>query len=633
MKKIRRMVLSIITIQILFIVTGCADKEDKIVLTQEQNAWISEHPLIRVAPDPSFAPFEFFDEEGNYRGLSADYIQYIDDKTLLNFEIVKLENWDEVLEGLKNRTIDMSAGLAYSPQRDDYLEFSQGYIQVPGVIIARSNDNGILTVDDLNGERVSVVNDYIMHDFVKNNYPEIKLDVVKNAQEGLRNVSFGYSRAFMENLATASYYLDESRLGNLKVINTFDYELEMRMGIREDWPMLVDIINSVLEQMPQSEIDAIESNWFYADFQKTKMLEEVGLIGSILLSAVLLVIIWNITLKRKVKKQTDSLKKELELNQKYHEELKLFNEKLEEKVERRTYLLNETNRELEKSMFDMQLKNQEIEEMNKMLNQTLSEIQEMQEQLIQSEKMAALGNLVSGIAHEINTPLGIAVTAVSNIEKLTRTTLNQLETQTLSKNALDKYFRNMVESSDITMKNLENAADLIRRFKQVAVDQQTKDVRDFNLKDYIQDVIISLKPEYKNKQITFEINCEDLEISSYPGAISQIITNFIVNSIKHGFEDGVEGKIMIDVYQEKQDIIIIYADNGKGVDEAYLHKIFDPFFTTKRNKGGTGIGLNIVYNLVVDLLKGKIIAENRENTSGLLFKISFPMNKNITVID
>lgn len=626
----------VITIIVFFTLFGCSQNKITIHLTQEQNDWIKAHPTVVVAPDPEYAPFEFFDENGNFSGLASEYIKFFEENTDLNFEIAKLGNWEEIIKKTKNKDVDLLSALAYTPQRDEYLEFTDSYFNASGVIITRNDSSELEGLEGLSGKVVSVVKDYVMYDYITVNYPDINIDAVSSVDEGLRNVSFGYSQAFVENIATATYYLEESVLTNLKVANKFDYKLEIRMGVRDDWPELSGIINDIFKQIPNSTKKEFENNWFYSNESNEsnkENLKQIAIIGMILVAILGLVIIWNITLKNKVNKQTEILKSELLLNHKYQEELKVFNEKLEDKVERRTYLLNETNKELEKSMFNLQVKNEEIEDINHTLEQTLEDMKAMQEQLIQSEKMAALGNLVAGIAHEINTPLGIAVTAVSNIDKIAEVTLNELQNQALSKAKLEKYFRNTIEACDITMKNLENAADLIRRFKQVAVDQQTRELREFNLNSYVQDIIISLKPEYKNKSIKFETNCEDIFIVSYPGAVSQILTNFIVNSIRHGFENGNDYKIFIDVYKENGNIIIKYADNGKGVDDENLNKIFDPFYTTKRNKGGTGIGLNIVYNLVVDLLKGQISVENKINNLGLIFKIKFPIDEKLKMID
>ncbi|MBW1899261.1 MAG: HAMP domain-containing histidine kinase, partial [Deltaproteobacteria bacterium] len=163
------------------------------------------------------------------------------------------------------------------------------------------------------------------------------------------------------------------------------------------------------------------------------------------------------------------------------------------------------------------------------------------------------------------------------------------------------------ESSSIIHKNLNRAADLIKSFKQVAVDQSGEVKRKFKLKRYTDELFISLRPKLKKTPHKIRFNCpEDLEIDSYPGIYSQIITNFILNSLNHGFEEGEEGLITIDIKKDGGELLVEYSDNGKGMEEETFKKIFDPFFTTSRGLGGTGLGMHIVYNLVTLTLGGKI---------------------------
>jgi signal transduction histidine kinase len=347
-------------------------------------------------------------------------------------------------------------------------------------------------------------------------------------------------------------------------------------------------------------------------------------VGGVLCLAIF-VIIWNRSLHKKVKKQTESLFQELEIKKQMEVELKELNEGLEAKVERRTYLLNETNHELEKSMYELQMKQNELKTTNEQLEESIESINAIQKQLIQSEKMAALGNLVAGVAHEINTPLGVAITAVSHIEHQTSEVVKLLNDGKLRKQDFEKYLNLVEKSSNMTMKNLSYAKDLVEKFKNVAVDQQSRKMRRFKIKEYVEDIMISLYPEMKKYDINVKIDGnENLQIETYPGAISQIITNLVINSIKHGYDDSKTLNIDITIKEFDGYIEIVYGDDGVGVDDDIISKLFEPFFTTKRGFGGTGLGLNIVYNLIVDLLKGEIEAFSEGRNEGLVFKIKIP---------
>ncbi len=267
----------------------------------------------------------------------------------------------------------------------------------------------------------------------------------------------------------------------------------------------------------------------------------------------------------------------------------------------------------------------EAELANKALQESLVFIKRTQQHLVESEKMASLGGLVAGVAHEINTPVGVGVTASSFLEDKTKLFQKLVSDGHLKRSDLEKYLKVAAESSSIIHKNLNRAADLIKSFKQVAVDQSGEVKRKFKLKQYTDELFISLKPKTKRTSHTIRVNCpEDLEIDSYPGVYSQIITNFVMNSLSHGFREDEEGLITIDIKKDGEELLIEYSDNGKGMEEETLKKIFDPFFTTSRGFGGTGLGLHIVYNLVTRTLGGKIKCFSRPG-KGTTFSIRIPI--------
>ena len=253
-----------------------------------------------------------------------------------------------------------------------------------------------------------------------------------------------------------------------------------------------------------------------------------------------------------------------------------------------------------------------------LLEQSLKELKETQEQLIQSEKMSALGNLVSGIAHEVNTPLGNAITTSSIIKKESTHLLEDLSNGVLKRSVMESRLNVLNESSALLIKSLNYSSNLIKSFKQISVDQVTNDIREFNIKNYIEEIFLTNNNQLKIIPVAIVIKCEDddLLIKTSPGVIAQIINNLIQNSIIHGFNDfKTNAKINVMITTEGKMISIVYEDNGKGIDETIKDKIFEPFITTKRNAGGTGLGLNIVYNLIYQKLKGSLTLKSEENVS------------------
>lgn len=246
-----------------------------------------------------------------------------------------------------------------------------------------------------------------------------------------------------------------------------------------------------------------------------------------------------------------------------------------------------------------------------------------QEELIQTEKMASLGRLVAGVAHEINTPIGVGVTAASHLQKETNNFNKKYLNEDITQSTFEKYVSTSLKSSAIILDNLSRASDLIKSFKQISVDQSSDVIRDFNLKKYMQSIIDSLKPTMKHTDYKVELICdENINIVSNPGVYSQIFSNLIMNTIIHGFEGKKEGTITIKISREAKDLHIIYMDDGKGMSKEDLSKVFDPFFTTKRGSGGSGLGANIIYNLVTQKLYGTIQAESEPNI-GLKFTMNF----------
>ncbi len=278
---------------------------------------------------------------------------------------------------------------------------------------------------------------------------------------------------------------------------------------------------------------------------------------------------------------------------------------------------------------ELMLLNQELEQRvtqrTAELEESLETLKRAQDHLIQSEKMAALGGLVAGVAHEINTPVGIGVTAISFLEeKLNQ--LNELfKSGNLSKENFEKNIENAMDAASTTHKNLKRAVALIGSFKEVAADQASEEQRRFNVKDYIDEVLLSLRPKYKRTMHSITAFCpEDLEINSYPGAFSQIITNLVINSLTHAFEGIDSGEMEIRVTMEEQQLIFQYRDNGVGMNHESAVKIFDPFFTTRRSAGGTGLGMYIVYNIVTQTLGGRIDCVT-EPDQGMVITIKIPM--------
>ncbi|WP_247894411.1 ATP-binding protein [Azospirillum sp. B510] len=256
----------------------------------------------------------------------------------------------------------------------------------------------------------------------------------------------------------------------------------------------------------------------------------------------------------------------------------------------------------------------------------LWELKATQASLIQAEKMASLGQLVAGVAHEVNTPIGITITGASQLQALIGELSDRHTASALKKSDFQRFLHDGMEMANLILSNSTRAANLVQSFKLVAVDQSSDERRAFLLRDYIDELLRSLHPTYKARTaLTIAVDCPaDLELDGYPGALSQILTNLIMNALVHALDPDQPGRITIAARPLDGDMVeLSLGDDGNGIAPEILPKIFDPFFTTRRGSGGSGLGLHIVYNLVTGRLHGGIGVESRPG-EGTRFTLRFP---------
>ena len=294
---------------------------------------------------------------------------------------------------------------------------------------------------------------------------------------------------------------------------------------------------------------------------------------------------------------------------KVEQEILQLNDQLEEKVNTRTAALTSSNQQM---------------------SETVEQLKRTQQTLVESEKMASLGSLVAGIAHEINTPIGISVTAASFLQEEVDTLKIKLDEDKLSRTYLSSLIERFTESGRLLNNNLTRAADLISSFKQVAVDQSSEACYSFKLKENIEQVVTSLKHKIKQSRTTVSISCpETLSIYSFPGSFVQIYSNLIINSIIHGFNQW-PGKrdIYINIELQNETLVIDYRDTGKGIPDDMAERIFDPFVTSKRGSGGSGLGTHIIYNIINQLFKGDIKYVAEDEGARFIMKIPYRATMN-----
>lgn len=349
--------------------------------------------------------------------------------------------------------------------------------------------------------------------------------------------------------------------------------------------------NMIIENLPKNSLIINQPISYY---QKHKMI----IITAITIILLLLVIIVILLVSIKEKKASQ---KKLKISKDALDEEKRA---VETKVAKRTFQLCESNIKLEQSLQD--LKN-------------------TQKQLVESEKVASLGVVVAGVAHEINTPIGTTLTAISYLDEITNKIQDLYTHDNITEHDFMEYLKDTKEISESTLKSVKRASVLVNTFKLLSLDQTNNEKKVFNLSSYTEDILLSLYSQLQTKKIKINTDIQkELEINSYPAAFGQILPILIINSLTHGFKETHAGIIDINITQKNNCIVFIYKDDGVGIKDENISHIFEPFYTTNRSSGCTGLGLNILHNVVTSQLNGKIEFE-REKKPGVEFKISFPI--------
>ncbi|WP_353328090.1 sensor histidine kinase [Chitiniphilus shinanonensis] len=273
---------------------------------------------------------------------------------------------------------------------------------------------------------------------------------------------------------------------------------------------------------------------------------------------------------------------------------------------------------------DRKLAEATIRDAKREVEDAYRQLKATQASLVQSEKMASLGGLVAGVAHEVNTPVGVILTSASVLAEETGAFRERVEAGQVKKSDLLAYCGTASDSATLILNNAERAASLIQSFKRVAVDQASEARRTFELRQYLGEIVTSLTPALHRRPIEIKLDCpKPIEMDGFPGALSQIVTNLLTNTLAHAFDDDEAGTVTLTASSEGDVVTLVFADDGRGIPLQHLPKVFDPFFTTRRGLGGSGLGLHVVYNLVTQTLGGEIVVQS-EVGQGTTFFILLP---------
>jgi len=531
-------------------------------LEPAERLWLEKHKNeLLFAPDPSYSPFEFYDKrEGKTRGLAHDYIVLLQKKLGIQFKIVRVSNFNQILSLAKERKVAIVNAVTKNPERSEYLLFTEPLVVLKNIIILRQNEKREITLDDLNGKKVSVVQGYAIADFLRNNHPRIQLDLVSTDLNALLQVSSGVTSAAIIDLATATYITEKEGITNLKFVADVGYPIKLAIGSRKDLPQLNSILRKGLESISPKERKSIYMKWIHINegsFFESKNFRFAVIMVIGLLLALSIILFWNFQLRRKVSERTIELKK------------------AKDAAEDASAFKGRTIFDLEKIKADLEKKSLDLK------------------QAIQSRD-----EMVGVISHELKNPLANMLLTSSLIQKI-------LPKDT----SLDKV-RSLVEKIDPSVQRMNQLLlDLldITRVESSALKVESKPSE---LAKIVQDVIGQHKTsaQEKNIQLSTDIHTALPNVFCDPARTMQILSNLVNNSIKFTSSGG---SITIHAEKLEHEIEIRVTDTGNGISEEDLPHVFDRFWQKKDTAYiGTGLGLAIVKGLV-DAQGGKIWVKSR----------------------
>jgi signal transduction histidine kinase len=553
--------------------------KNSLTLTSIEKTWLDQHPEIRLAIDTDWAPFEFVDEQKQYRGMAADYIHLVEERLGIAFEVDRERPWSEMVEAVKNRDLDAFSLVVRTPQRDQFVNFTKPYISFPMVIVSLENEPYIDGIEALRNRTVAVVNKYASHDLLAENHPFLKFHLSKNVRQGLEAVSQGRAFAFVGNLAVVSQVIREAGITNIKVSGQTPYRFELSMAVRKDWPEFVPILQKALDSISPEDRDEIYNQWIRVKFQKEFDYRVILGILAIALLIISVIVIWNKKLQREIVYRT-----------KAEEALQLNKDQLESVVV-----------ELEASKYDLE-------------NQATQLVELAENEALLSNKLkyeAAVKNrFFSIISHDLKSPFNALLGMTELMSKMA---------DSFTKDQLVESAANVNEAGKSVFGLLQNLLEWSR----LQMEGATFEPQLISLHDLTLENIDVLSPAAKEKGISLSNEVKKDTAFADPDMIQTVIRNLISNSLKFTPSGG---KIEISSSTEYEVVKVTVSDTGVGIPAEQADKIFalDQKTSTNGTAGETGTGLGLpLCKEMIEQNGGKIWVESTPG-EGSQFHFTLP---------
>lgn len=549
---------------------------NNINLTEKEKKYLKEKKNIIMCIDPNAMPFEKFDENGKHIGMTADYYDIFRNNLKTDITVLKTKTWSESLENVKTRKCDILSLARETSSRKEYLNFTVPYLSVPIVIATKLNVPFINNMEDIKNKRVGITKGYPYAELLKNKYPNLIMVEVENIQDGLMRVNEDELYGYIGMLPSISLQFQKGLLANLKIAGKLDESLDLGVAVRNDDQILLNVLNKAVKSVNIKKQQEILNNWVSIKYEKGT---DYRLVWQILGFVFIIILLF---LYR-------------------HYILKKANNNLEYLVKEKTKEISEINRSLEDRIV------LEVEKSRK-----------IEEKLFQSEKLASMGEMIGNIAHQWRQPLSVISTGVTGMKL-------QKEYGALTDDMFNSTCDAIGNNAQYLSKTIDDFRDFIKGEKNKKIFTLTNDINSFLL-------LVDGTIKSNDISIVLELD-DDIKINGYANELIQCFINIFNNAKDSLNEKNVDNKlIFISSYLENDKAVIKIKDNAGGIPANVLPRIYEPYFTTKQQSQGTGLGLYMTYNLIVDGMNGTIESNNVSykyeeiDYTGAQFTITLPIS-------
>jgi len=545
-------------------------------LTNNEKEYLKEKKHIKMCIDPNWMPFEQFDKNGNHIGMTADYYNIFKKHLNIDIKVIKTETWIESLSGIQSRKCDILSLAMETPARKKYLNFTSPYIKIPLVIATKLDVPFIDNIEAIKDKRIGITKGYAFVELLRNKYKNLNIVEVDNIDEGLKKVNQGKLFGYIGTLATISYQFQQGLSGELKIAGKMGENWELGIGVRQDDTILLNILEKVVKSLDAQKQQQILNNWISIKYENHL---DYTLIWQILIVVTILFLLF------------------------------IYRE----------YILKKSNARLQKIVFE---KTQDLQKLNDNLELRIKKEVEknfhIQEKLFKSEKLASMGEMIGNIAHQWRQPLSVISTGATGMRV-------HKELGVLKDDEFYKICDAVNDNAQYLSKTIDDFTNFIKGDRVKMVFSLERSIHSFL--SLVNGFVVS-----SNIPVVLDLD-KSIKLFGYENELIQCLINIFNNSQDALLENNKKEKlIFISTKQNDEKILIKIKDNAGGIQEDVISRIFEPYFTTKHKSQGTGLGLHMAYNLIVDGMNGTIEAKNvnykynEKRYLGAEFIITLPIN-------